>query len=135
MNSKLLDYKLTFTLSILMMYPGVAFLLVTNNKFEKLLVFTVAVLIGGFLFYQSYNIFKSVQGFLKRFFISTFMVSGTLCLAAITPEAKNASAGVLLFLFTPSLFISIYLLHKSKPALKVKALYKRAYNKPFKQDK
>ncbi|MBA6357954.1 MULTISPECIES: hypothetical protein [unclassified Colwellia] len=135
MNSKLLDYKLTFTLSILMMYPGVAFLLVSNQRIEKLLVFTLAVLIGGFLFYQSYNIFKSVQGFLKRFFISTFLVSGSLCIVAITPEAKNASAGAFLFLFIPSLFISIYLLYKSKPALKVKALYKRAYNKPLKQDK
>ena len=135
MDSKLLDYKLTFTLSILFMYPGVAVYLFLHNGFEKLFVFTIAVLIGVFFFYQSYSIFKSVQGFLKRLTVSTFLVSGSLCVAAISPEAKNAFAGAILFMFVPSIFISNYLLYKSKPALKVKALYKRAYNKSLKQDK
>jgi hypothetical protein len=116
------------------MYPGVAVYLFLHNSFEKLFIFTVAVLIGVFFFYQSYSIFKSVKGFLKRLIISTFLVSGSLCIAAISPEAKNAFAGAILFLFVPSVFVSNYLLHKSKPALKVKALYKRAYNKNLKRD-
>lgn len=134
MHSKLLDYKLTFTLSILFIYPGVAIYLFLHNGFEKLFIFTVAALIGIYFFYQNYSIFKSVQGFLKRLTISTFLVSGSLCVAAISSEAKNAFAGAILFMFVPSVFISNYLLHKSKPALKVKALYKRAYNKNFKRD-
>ena len=135
MHSKFLDYKLTFTLSILFMYPGIAVYLFLHNNFEKLFVFTVAAFIGVFFFYQSYSIFKSVRGFIKRVIISTILVSGSLYVAAISPEAKNAFAGAILFLFIPSMFISTYLLYKSKPALKVKELYKRAYNKPLKQDK
>ena len=112
-----------------MMYPGIAVYLFLHNNFEKLFVFTIAALIGMFFFYQSYSIFKSVQGFLNRVVISTLLVSGSWCIAAISPEANNAFAGAILFLFVPSMFISSYLLYKSKPALKVKALYKRAYNK------
>ena len=134
MYSKLLDYKLTFTLSILFMYPGVAVYLYFHNSFEKLFIFTVLALVGVFFFYQSYSIFKRVQGFLKRVIISTLLVSGSMCIAAISPEAKNAFAGAVLFLVVPSVFISSYLLHKSKSALKVKVLYKRAYNKNFKRD-
>jgi hypothetical protein len=117
------------------MYPGVAVFLFLHNNYEKLFIFTIAALVGVFLFYQSYSIFKSVQGFLKRLAISTFLVSGSLCVAAISPEAKNAFAGAILFLFIPSLAVATYLLYKSKPALKVKALYKRAYNKPLNRDK
>lgn len=117
------------------MYPGIAFGLIFNGKFEKLLIFTILALIGLFIFYQSYSLFKKCNGFLKRLIISTVLVSSSLVIEAISPEAQNASAGAFLFLVIPSLFISIYLLHKSKPALKVKALYQRAYNKSLKQDK
>jgi len=116
------------------MYPGVAVYLFLHNSFEKLFIFTVIALIGVFFFYQSYSIFISVQGFLKRVIISTLLVNGSLYIAAISPESKNAFAGAILFLFIPSMFISNYLLYKSKPALKVKALYKRAYNKNLKRD-
>ena len=116
------------------MYPGVAVYLYFHNSFEKLFIFTVLALVGVFFFYQSYSIFKRVQGFLKRVIISTLLVSGSMCIAAISPEAKNAFAGAVLFLVVPSVFISSYLLHKSKSALKVKVLYKRAYNKNFKRD-
>jgi putative effector of murein hydrolase len=98
-------------------------------------MFTIAAVIGLFFFYQSYHIFNKVQGFIKRLIISTCQVSGSLAIAAISPENNNASSGALLFLLVPSLFISSYLLYKSRPALKVKVLYKRAYNKPLKQDK
>jgi len=131
---KLLDYKLTFTLSILMMYPGTAFYLYLHGSFDKLFILTVVALIGAFLFYQSYSIFNSVEGFIKRMIISTFLVSGSLYITTITPEAENAFAGAILFLFVPSIFISNYLLYKSKPALEVKALYKRAYNKQINKD-
>ena len=100
------------------MYPGIAVYLFLHNNFEKLFVFTVAAFIGVFFFYQSYSIFKSVRGFIKRVIISTILVSGSLYVAAISPEAKNAFAGAILFLFIPSMFISTYLLYKSKPALK-----------------
>mgnify|MGYP001196633314 CR=1 FL=1 len=70
----------------------------------------------------NYSIFKSVRGFLKRVIISTLLVCGSLCVAAISPEAKNTFAGAILFLFVPSMFISTYLLYKSKPALNIFSL-------------
>ena len=126
MNSNLLDYKLTFMFTILIMYPGLAFALFLHDSFGKLLVFSVVALIGLFLFYKDYSIFNDVKGFFKRLVISIILVSGSYSIASISPEAKNAFAGAILFLFIPSLFVSNYLLYKSKPALKVKALYKRA---------
>jgi ABC-type multidrug transport system permease subunit len=120
---------------LLTVYPGMVFYLFVHGKWDKLVTVSLLASVALYFFIKNYRVFGEVKGFIKRVLISTFIVSGSVMIAAVSPVEKNALAGAVFFLFLPSVFISNYLLTKSKPALKVLVLCNQAYNKPLKQDK
>ena len=52
-----------------------------------------------------------------------------LAIVAVSPEAKNAFAGAVLFLYIPNLLISIVVLNNSQLAKELKEKLKKIYNK------
>jgi len=107
------------------MYPGLVFVALSDGNFEHIIVFSIAAIIAVYFFRRSYSIIRNVKGFLLRFYISMFLVSGSFIVVAISPEENNALAGAVLFLCLPSILISGYLLSKSKSALEVIKLHKK----------
>jgi hypothetical protein len=124
-NNKRIENKIGWFLSILIIYPGLVFVALSDRKFDHFIIFSFAAIIAVYFFRRSYSIIKNVKGFLIRFYISMFLVSGSFIVVAISPEENNALAGAVLFLCLPSILISGYLLSKSKAALEVIELHKK----------
>jgi len=106
-----MKYKLSFMLWLPVIYPGIAFLLLSENKYPKFIGFTLALCFALFLL-SKYFVQLQNSGFLKNILISTVIVSGSIIFALLS----NQTAGVVLFLCVPCFIISLLLLFKSNAA-------------------
>ncbi len=77
----------------------------------------------------SSKVIKSVAGFTTRMVSCSIALTVALAIVAVSPEAKNAFAGAVLFLYIPNLLISIVVLNNSQLAKELKEKLKKIYNK------
>jgi hypothetical protein len=121
-TNKVLRQKLAFASLSPVLVPGFIFYTTIHGYYEKVFVFSLILLAGVYLFNKYYKFFVKADGFIKRFIWSFVLVNTSMVIVTFAPEAKNALAGAVLFLYFPSMFISINMLTGSKVAHKV-AMY------------
>ncbi|WP_426370022.1 hypothetical protein [Pseudocolwellia sp. HL-MZ7] len=117
------------------MYPGFLASTLASEYYDKVAVSTLVALVAAFFFYRNLAIYQKADGYLKCFFVSTFLLSGNFSIPVWSSAAKNDASNLVFLLLFPAMFIVNYLLTKSEPAKHAVALYNRAYNKSLKQDK
>lgn len=122
MTNKVLRQKLAFASLAPVMIPGFIFYTFVHGDYEKVFVFSIFLLVGLFFFHKYFKFFVKSDGFIKRLILSFLLVNASMVIMTFAPEAKNAFAGAALFLYMPSMFISISMLTGSKAAHKV-AMY------------
>ena len=105
--------------------PGFVFYTLVHGNYEKAAVLSLVLIIALFHFYKLLNIFVKAKGFIKRFIWSFILVNASMVISSYAPEAKNAFAGAVLFLFVPSMLIANSMLTNSKPAHRVVMLCKK----------
>jgi len=120
--NKVLRQKLAFASLAPVMVPGFIFYTFVHGYYEKVFVFSLVLLAGAFFFNKYFKFFVKSEGFIKRLIWSFILVNVSMVIMTFAPEAKNAFAGAALFLYMPSMFISISMLTGSKAAHKV-AMY------------
>lgn len=111
------------------MYPGFLVATLANGSYEKVAVSSLIALVSGFFFYRNFNIYKNADGYLKSFFVSTFLLSGNFSLPVWSSASKSDASDLVFLLLIPIIFIVNYLLTKSSSAKQAAALYQRVYNK------
>ncbi|KID56344.1 hypothetical protein JF50_19085 [Pseudoalteromonas luteoviolacea] len=125
MTNKILRQKLAFASLSPVMIPGLIFYTSVHGYYDKAFVFSLIFLSGSYLFIQYYKFFVKADGFIKRIVLSFFLVNTSMVIMTFAPEAKNGFAGAALFLYMPSMFISIRMLTVSKAAHKAVMYCKR----------
>ncbi|OEG74676.1 hypothetical protein BEL05_06160 [Shewanella colwelliana] len=111
------------------MYPGFLVSTLASEYYDKAVVSTLIAFVAAFFFHRYLAIYKKSDGYLKCFFISTFLLSGNFSIPVWSSAAKNDAGNLVFLLLFPLMFIVNYLLTKSEPAKHAVALYNRAYNK------
>lgn len=125
MTNKKLRQKLAFASLSPVMVPGFIFYTFVNGYYGKVFVFILILLAGIYFFHKYYKFFVKADGFIKRIIWSFVLVNTSMVILTFAPEAKNAFAGAALFLYLPSMLISINMLTGSKVAHKVSMYCKR----------
>lgn len=121
------SYILITFIPVLM--PGFILYCLIQGNIDKALILLSIFCFSLFCYSRSSKIIRTVEGFISRMVWCSILLSVTLVIVAISPEAKNAFAGAVLFLYVPSLIISIFVLNRSRPAKELKEKLKIIYNK------
>lgn len=121
------NYILITFIPVLM--PGFILYCLIQGNIDKALILLSIFCFSLYCYSRSSKIIRTVEGFISRMVWCCILLSVTLVIVAISPEAKNAFAGAVLFLYVPSLLISIFVLNRSRPAKELKEKLKIIYNK------
>ena len=119
MKNKMLRQKLAFASLSPVLVPGFIFYTLVHGYYEKVFIFSLILLPGIHLFNKYYKFFVKTDGFIKRFIWSFVLVNTSMVIMTFAPQAQNAFAGAVLFLYTPSMIIAVNMLTASKVAHKV----------------
>ncbi len=115
--------ELGFITIMPLMYPYLAFGMLRKDILAFALVTSVAV-VGFFFFIKLYKgLFRQVRGYMKRFTIASILINTSGILMLSVKDGSEAFAAIFVFLFLPSVLISLYLIFGNKPAKKVQRLY------------
>lgn len=109
--------------------PGFILYCLVQGNIDKALILLSIFCFSLYCYSRSSKIIRTVEGFISRMVWCCILLSVTLVIVVISPEAKNAFAGAVLFLYVPSLLISIFVLNRSRPAKELKEKLKVFYNK------
>jgi hypothetical protein len=115
-KNKTLRQKLAFASLVPVMVPGFIFYTLVHGYYEKVFMFLIVLCAGLYFFIQYYKFFAKSAGFIKRLIWAFVLVNASMVVVSFAPEANNAFAGAALFLYLPSMIISINMLINSKAA-------------------
>lgn len=114
MRNKLLRQKIAFASMAPVLLPGMIFYALVHGYYAKAVVGVFALIFGVFSFVKFYKCFERARGFFKSFTLCFVLMNVSLVVLTFAPEANNAFAGAVLFLFLPSLILSVNLLVGNK---------------------
>jgi hypothetical protein len=115
-KNKVLRQKLAFATLTPVFVPGFIFYTSIHGYFDKVFILFTIFCAGLYLFIKYYKFFVKSEGFIKRLAWAFILVNTSMGVVTFAPESNNAFAGAALFLYLPSMIISINILINSKAA-------------------